>query len=52
MTQDPTPRAEIRTLEESYAERVNMAVGEDRYDLVAELAAEYEAERGRLLHVA
>jgi hypothetical protein len=52
MTQDPARIAEIRVLEESYAERVNMAVAEDRYDLVDELAAEFEAERQRLLQAA
>ena len=52
MTQDPARRADVRTLEASYAERVNMAVAEDRYDLVAELSAEFEAERERLQHVA
>ncbi|MFL6100484.1 MAG: hypothetical protein ACJ71T_11075 [Actinomycetales bacterium] len=52
MTKDPAHNAEIRALEESYAERVNMAVAEDRYDLVDELAADFEAERGRLQDVA
>ena len=51
MSQDPM-RAELRALEESYAERVNMAVAEDRYDLVDEFAAEFEAERGRLFQAA
>ena len=44
MMLDSTPTASIRALELSYTERVNMAVAEDRYDLVAELAAEYEVE--------
>ena len=52
MIKDPAHNAEIRALEESYAERVNMAVAEDRYDLVDEFAAEFEAERGRLQDVA
>jgi hypothetical protein len=39
MKLDPTPAASIRELELSYTERVNMAVAEDRYDLVDELAA-------------
>lgn len=52
MIQDPAHNADIRALEESYAERVNMAVAEDRYDLVDEFAAEFEAERGRLQEVA
>jgi hypothetical protein len=44
MKLDPTPAANIRELELSYTERVNMAVAEDRYDLVDELAAEFELE--------
>jgi hypothetical protein len=44
MKLDPTPAADIRELELSYTERVNMAVAEDRYDLVDELAAEFELE--------
>src|SRR6476661_2555763 len=52
MMQDPAHTADIRALEEAYAERVNMAVAEDRYDLVDELAADFEAERERLQQVA
>jgi hypothetical protein len=52
MNQDPAQTAELRALEESYAERVNMAVAEDRYDLVDEFAAEFEAERGRFFPAA
>jgi len=44
MKLDSTPTADIRALELSYTERVNMAVAEDRDDLVAELAAEFEVE--------
>lgn len=43
MKLDPTPAA-IRELELSYAERVNMAVADDRYDLVAELAESFDQE--------
>jgi hypothetical protein len=39
-----TRAAQIRELELSYAERVNMAVAEDRYDLVDRLAAAFETE--------
>ena len=48
MNPDPTPAAEIRDLERSYTERVNMAVAEDRYDLVNELTASYDAELSEL----
>ncbi len=44
MNPDSTPAAEIRDLERSYTERVNMAVANNRYDLVGELAASYDAE--------
>jgi hypothetical protein len=44
MKLDSTPTAQMRALELSYTERVNMAVAEDRDDLVAELAAEFEVE--------
>ena len=44
MNPDPTPAAEIRDLERSYTDRVNRAVAEDRYDLVNELTASYDAE--------
>jgi hypothetical protein len=44
MNPDSTPVAEIRDLERSYTERVNMAVANDRYDLVGELAASFDAE--------
>jgi hypothetical protein len=47
-----TPAAEIRALELSYTERVNMAVAEDRTDLVAELAAEFEVELQRVQNAA
>jgi hypothetical protein len=48
MNPDSTPAAEIRDLERSYTERVNMAVANNRYDLVAELAASYDAELTQL----
>jgi hypothetical protein len=44
MNPDPTPAAQIRELERSYTDRVNRAVAEDRYDLVNELTASYDAE--------
>ncbi len=47
-----TPAASLRELEQSYTESVNMAVAEDRLDLVDELAAEFEVERQRLLQAA
>jgi hypothetical protein len=47
-----TPAAQIRDLELSYAERVNLAVAEDRYDLVERLAVEFETELARLQHAA
>ena len=43
-----TPAAEIRALELSYTESINMAVAEDRWDLVDELAASFEGELARL----
>jgi hypothetical protein len=52
MKLDSTPAADIRALELSYTERVNMAVAEDRTDLVAELAAEFEVELHRLQQAA
>jgi hypothetical protein len=52
MELDPTAAAEIRELQLSYTERVNMAVAEDRLDLVNELAADFDAELDRLLKVA
>jgi hypothetical protein len=52
MKLDPTPAAELRELELSYTERVNMAVADDRYDLVAELAASFEAELTQLQNAA
>ena len=52
MELDPTPTAKIRELELSYTERVNMAVAEDRTDLVEELAAEFEIELRRLQQAA
>jgi hypothetical protein len=52
MKLDSTPTAEIRALELSYTERVNMAVAEDRDDLVAELAAEFEVELQHLQQAA
>jgi hypothetical protein len=48
MKLDPTPTTAIRELELSYIERVNMAVAEDRYDLVAELNAAFEEELRQL----
>jgi hypothetical protein len=48
MKLDSTPAANIRALELSYTESVNMAVAEDRYDLVDELAASFEAELHQL----
>ena len=44
MNPDSTPTAQIRELERSYTDRVNRAVAEDRYDLVNELTASYDAE--------
>jgi hypothetical protein len=52
MMQDQARTAEISALELSYTERVNMAVAEDRYDLVDEFAAQYEAELRQLKPVA
>ena len=52
MMQDQAQPAELSALELSYTERVNMAVAEDRYDLVAEFAAEYEVELEQLTRVA
>jgi hypothetical protein len=52
MMQDQAQPAELSALELSYTERVNMAVAEDRYDLVAEFAAQYDAERQALTKVA
>jgi hypothetical protein len=48
MKLDPTSAAEIRELELSYTERVNMAVAEDRYDLIKELAESFDAELSQL----
>lgn len=47
-----TAATEIRELELSYAERVNMAVAEDRYDLVDRLVADFDAELDRVQHAA
>jgi hypothetical protein len=47
-----TAATEIRELELSYAERVNMAVAEDRYDLVDRLVADFDAEIDRVQHAA
>jgi hypothetical protein len=52
MMQDQAQHAELSALELSYTERVNMAVAEDRYDLVDEFAAEYDAELRQLKPVA
>jgi hypothetical protein len=52
MMLDPTPAAKIRELELSYIERVNMAVAEDRYDLVDEFTADFEGELSRIQHAA
>jgi hypothetical protein len=52
MMQDQAHTAELRALELSYTERVNMAVAEDRYDLVDEFAAQYDAELEQLKSVA
>jgi hypothetical protein len=52
MNPDSTPAADIRELERSYTERVNMAVAEDRYDLVDELAASFDQELSELKVVA
>ena len=52
MMLDSTPAAKIRELELSYTERVNMAVAEDRFDLVDELAADFEAELSRMQQAA
>jgi hypothetical protein len=47
-----TPAADIRALELSYTESVNMAVAEDRWDLVDELAASFEDELSRMQRAA
>jgi hypothetical protein len=52
MKLDPTPTADLRELELSYTERVNMAVADDRYDLVAELAASFDDEVAQLQNTA
>ncbi len=52
MTLAPTATAELRELELSYTERVNMAVAEDRLDLVHELARDFQDEVARLQRVA
>jgi hypothetical protein len=52
MMQDRAQSAELSALQLSYTERVNMAVAENRYDLVDEFAAEYEAELRQLKPVA
>jgi ABC-type tungstate transport system substrate-binding protein len=52
MNPDPRPAAVIRELERSYTERVNMAVAEDRYDLVDEFAAAFARELSELQAVA
>jgi hypothetical protein len=52
MKLDPTPTADLRALELSYTERVNMAVADDRYDLVAELSASFDDEVRQLQNTA
>ncbi len=47
-----TAAVQIRELELSYAERVNLAVAEDRYDLVDRLVADFETERDHLQRAA
>ena len=47
-----TAATKIRELELSYAERVNMAVAEDRYDLVDRLVADFDVELERVQHAA
>jgi len=47
-----TPTAQLRELEQAYAERVNLAVAEDRYDVVDRLAAEFDTELHRLQRAA
>ena len=48
MKLDSTPTTAIRELELSYIERVNMAVAEDRYDLVDQFTAQFEVELQQL----
>ncbi len=43
-----TAATQIHDLEMSYVERVNLAVAEDRYDLVDRLVADFETEREQL----
>jgi hypothetical protein len=45
MDRQTTPAAKIRELEEWYTENVNLAVAQDRYDVVDELALEFEVAR-------
>jgi hypothetical protein len=52
MMLDPTAAAELRELELSYTERVNMAVAEDRLDLVHELVRDFQDQVERLERVA
>ena len=47
-----TRTAQISELERTYIERVNLAVAEDRYDLVDRLAAEFDSELERLQRAA
>lgn len=47
-----TPAAQIRALELSYTESINMAVAADRWDLVDELAASFDGELARLQRTA
>ncbi|HZO67665.1 MAG TPA: hypothetical protein VFB74_21935 [Kribbellaceae bacterium] len=44
--------AQTSELERTYIERVNLAVAEDRYDLVDRLAAEFDTELERLQRAA
>jgi hypothetical protein len=48
MDRQMTPDAKLRELEEWYTENVNLAVAQERYDVVDELALEFEVSRDQL----
>ena len=48
MDRQTTPAAKLRELEEWYTASVNLAVEQDRYDVVTELAHEFEVARDLL----
>jgi hypothetical protein len=45
MTLSTTDTSTFSELHDKYAERINMAVAEGRYDLILELAREYDLVR-------